>query len=180
MNKSKIRKKILKLRKQKASNNIEIEFDDIKKILKKIKVSPKIIGGYYPYNNEIDTMMILKKFESLEYQISLPKIKKNHQMKFFFWTTTDPLVINKYGIPEPTSDKIIYPSIMLVPLVAYDKHLNRIGYGGGFYDRYIKRVKKNKKIITIGLAYSFQEVKEIPMKEHDMKLDFVITEKKFK
>ena len=84
MNKSKIRKKIFKLRKQKISNNIEIEFDDIKKILKKIKVTPKIIGGYHPYNYEIDTMKILKKFESLEYQISLPKIKKNNQMKFFF------------------------------------------------------------------------------------------------
>ena len=178
MNKSKIRKKILKLRKQKVSNNIEIEFDDIKKILKKIKVSSKVIGGYHPYNCEIDTMKILKKFESLEYQISLPKIKKNHQMKFFFWSTTDPLVINKYGIPEPTSDKIIYPSILLVPLVAYDKHLNRIGYGGGFYDRYIDKLRKKRKVITIGLAYPFQKVKEVPTDKYDIKLDFIVTGKK--
>jgi len=62
--------------------------------------------------------------------------------------------------------------------VAFDKHLNRIGYGGGFYDRYIKKIKKIKKITTIGLAYSFQQVKKIQINKQDMKLDFIITEKK--
>ena len=99
-------------------------------------------------------------------------------MDFFYWSTKDPLVINKYGIPEPISNKVKYPDILLVPLVAYDKNLNRIGYGGGFYDRYIKKIKKNKKIITIGLAYSFQKVKKIPVNEYDIKLDFIVTEKK--
>ena len=61
--------------------------------------------------------------------------------------------------------------------MAYDKNLNRIGYGGGFYDRYIKKLKKIKKVITIGLAYSFQKVKKIPINKYDIKLDFVITEK---
>ena len=98
-------------------------------------------------------------------------------MDFFHWSTRDPLVINKYGIPEPTSNKAIYPNILLVPLVAFDKNLNRLGYGGGFYDRYIKKIKKIKKVITIGLAYSFQKVKKVPISEHDIKLDFIITEK---
>ena len=98
-------------------------------------------------------------------------------MNFFDWSTKDPLVINKYGIPEPISKKKRYPDILLVPLVAYDKNLNRIGYGGGFYDRYIKKLKKIKKVITIGLAYSFQKVKKIPINKYDIKLDFVITEK---
>ena len=62
--------------------------------------------------------------------------------------------------------------------MAYDKYLNRIGYGGGFYDRYIKKLKKSKKITTIGLAYSFQKVKKIPINAYDIKLDFIITEKK--
>ena len=67
-------------------------------------------------------------------------------MDFFRWSTNDPLLINKYGIPEPTSNKIVYPNILLVPLVAFDQDLNRIGYGGGFYDRYIDKIKKNKKL----------------------------------
>ena len=99
-------------------------------------------------------------------------------MNVFQWSTKDPLTINKYGIPEPISEKIVYPNILLVPVVAFDKYFNRIGYGGGFYDRYIKKIKKDKKIITIGLAYSFQKVKKVPINSFDMKLDFVVTNKK--
>ena len=104
-------------------------------------------------------------------------IKKNFQMNFFYWSIKDPLSINKYGIPEPISNKVVYPDILLVPLVAFDRHFNRIGYGSGFYDRYLKKIKKNKKIITIGLAYSFQKIKKIPANKYDIKLDFVITNK---
>ena len=75
------------------------------------------------------------------------------------------------------SNKIVFPDILLVPLVAYDDNLNRVGYGGGFYDRYIKKLRKKKNIITIGLAYSFQKVKQIQTNKHDVKLDFIVTEK---
>tara|TARA_B100000900_G_scaffold271832_1_gene232206 strand:+ start:653 stop:1192 length:540 start_codon:yes stop_codon:yes gene_type:complete len=177
VNKSEIRKKIFKIRKQNSSKNLEINFKYLLKILKRSKISAKIIGGYYPYNYEINAIKILEKLEKKKYQISLPKIKKNSQMDFFSWSTKDPLTINKFGIPEPTSDKVVIPNILLVPLLAFDKHLNRIGYGGGFYDRYIKKIKKNKKIITVGLAYSFQKVREIPANKYDIKLDFIITEK---
>ena len=177
MNKSEIRKKILKTRKQNISNNSVIKFKHIKDILKKHKGYDKTIGGYYPYNYEVNPIEILKKFENQNYQISLPKLKKNFQMNFFRWSINDPLSINKYGIPEPTSNKIVYPSILLVPLVAFDRDLNRIGYGGGFYDRYIDKIKKNKKIITIGLAYYFQKVKKVPVNKYDFKLDHIVTNK---
>ena len=178
MNKSEIRKKILKIREQNDYKNLNVNFNFLLKILRKEKIKRKIFGGYFPYNYEVDGMKILSKLEKKNYLISLPKIKKNSQMEFFKWTVNDPLSINKYGIPEPTSLKVKYPDVLLVPLVAYDKNLNRIGYGGGFYDRYIKKLKKIKKIITIGLAYSFQEVKKIPINKFDIKLDYIITEKK--
>ena len=177
MNKSKIRKKILNIRKLNSLKNFNINPTDILKILKKENIKGKIIGGYYPFNYEVDVMKVLNKFEKRNYIISLPKIKKNSQMDFSYWSTKDPLVVNKYGIPEPTSTKIKYPNILLVPLVAFDSNLNRVGYGGGFYDRYIKRIKKNQKIITIGFAYSFQKIKKIPINKYDNKLDFIITEK---
>tara|TARA_B100000902_G_scaffold387364_1_gene431353 strand:- start:215 stop:754 length:540 start_codon:yes stop_codon:yes gene_type:complete len=176
--KSQIRKKILKVRKQNNSKNLEINFKNILKILKKEKITEKIVGGYYPYNYEVNGIKILEKLEKQDFLITLPKIRKNSQMDFFHWSTNDPLSINQYGIPEPISNKIRYPNILLVPLVAFDEHLNRVGYGGGFYDRYIKRNKKNKKIITIGLAYSFQKVNKIPINKYDIKLDFIVTEKK--
>ena len=176
MNKSEIRKKILKIRKKNNSKNFTIDIKKILKILKKNKAEGKIIGGYYPYNYEVDAIKILEKFEMLNYKVSLPKIRKNSQMDFFYWSRKDLLTINEYGIPEPNSSKVVYPNILLVPLVAFDKNFNRIGYGGGFYDRYISKIKKFKKIITIGLAYSFQKVKEIPVNKHDIKLDFIVTD----
>ena len=177
MKKSQIRKSILKIRKKANKKIIPINFKTILKILKKKNINGKIIGGYYPYNNELDCFGILRDFESRKYFITLPKIKKNFQMDFFDWTSKEPLIINRYGIPEPSSSKSRYPDIILVPLVAFDKNLNRVGYGGGFYDRYIHKIKRKKKFILIGLAYSFQEVKRIPVKKHDMKLDFILTEK---
>ena len=177
MNKSQIRNKIFLLRSKKRIKNFKINYKTILNFLKKEKIRGKILGGYYPYNYELDGIEILKKFEKKNYLISLPKIKKNFKMDFFHWSTNDPLVVNNYGIPEPISKKIRYPDILLVPLVAFDKNLNRIGYGGGFYDRYIKKIKRKKKIVTIGLAYSFQKVKKIPINEYDIKLNFIITEK---
>ena len=178
MNKSEIRKKILKIRKNNQIKNQNISFKEILNIFKEIKIKKKIIGGYYPYNYEIDSLHILEKFEKKKYRISLPKIRKNSQMDFFQWSFNDPLIINRYGIPEPISNKIEHPNILLVPLVAYDKDLNRLGYGGGFYDRYIKKIKKKKDVITIGFAYSFQKIKQIKINKHDIKLDFVLTNNK--
>ena len=168
---------MMRIRKQKKIKKFTFNFDLILNILKRKKVTGKVIGGYYPYNYEIDILQILKKFEKKKFIITLPKIKKNSQMNFFEWSTNDPLVINKFGIPEPISKIVKYPDILLVPLVAFDKNYDRIGYGGGFYDRYIKKVKKRKKVLTIGFAYSFQKVKKIPTNKYDIRLDFIITNK---
>ena len=177
MNKSQIRKKILQIRKHKKIKKITFNFNFILNILKKKKVTGKIIGGYYPYNYEIDILQILEKFEKKKFIITLPKVRKNSQMNFFQWSITDPLIINKYGIPEPISKIIKYPDVLLVPDVAFDKNFNRIGYGGGFYDRYIKKIRKRKKVLTIGFAYPFQKVKNVPTNNYDIKLDFIITNK---
>ena len=174
MKKSEIRKKILKVRKLNNSKKT-INFSKLFKLIKKKDIKSKVIGGYYPYNYEIDSIDILKKLEKKNYQISLPKIDRGFKMNFFQWTSKDPLEINKFGIPEPVSEKIVYPEILLVPLVAFDKHFNRLGYGGGFYDRYIKKLKRKRNVITIGLAYSFQKVSKVPVNEYDIKLDCVVT-----
>ena len=76
MNKSQIRKKIINLRKQNSSKKSDINFNYIIKFFKKKKINGKVIGGYYPYNYEIDIIKILNKFENLNYPILLPKIKK--------------------------------------------------------------------------------------------------------
>ncbi|MDB4065533.1 5-formyltetrahydrofolate cyclo-ligase, partial [Candidatus Pelagibacter sp.] len=108
---------------------------------------------------------------------SLPIINKNNQMNFFKWSNNDPLKINKFGIPEPVSSRIFYPDILFVPLVGYDSNLNRLGYGGGFYDRYIEKIEKIKNVIKIGIGFSFQKITSVPTNNYDKKLDFIITEK---
>jgi 5-formyltetrahydrofolate cyclo-ligase len=175
--KSKLRKKILKIREKINKKNIQINFNHIIKILKKEKISKKVVGGYYPINFEVDDLELLKKLEKNKFNISLPVIKKNFQMDFYKWSFSDLLKINKYGIPEPGTLNIVYPDVILVPLVAFDKNLNRLGYGGGYYDRLIKRISKRKKIIKIGLALSVQEVDKVPINIHDQKLDYIVTNK---
>jgi len=177
VNKSEIRQKILNIRKKKYFENFSVNFDSFLKIIKNKNIKKKVIGGYYPYNYESNILDILKKLEKKKFTISLPKIKKNNQMNFYEWSFYEPLVINTFGIPEPISKKKIYPDILLVPLVAFDNDLNRLGYGGGFYDRYLKKIKNKKKIVTIGIGFAFQKIKKIPTNKHDMKLDYIITEK---
>ena len=177
MLKSKLRREILKVRKKINTKNIQINFNQIIKILKKEKITNKIIGGYYPVNYEIDDLALLRKFKKKKFNISLPVIKKNFQMDFHSWSFSEPLKINKYGIPEPESKNIVYPDVLLIPLVAFDKNLNRLGYGGGYYDRLIKKLSKKKNIIKIGLAFSIQEIDKVPTNMYDQKLDYIVTNK---
>jgi 5-formyltetrahydrofolate cyclo-ligase len=173
--KSKLRKKILKIRQIANAKNIKIDFQKIIKLLKNGKISKKNIGGYFPVNFEIDDLDILKEFEKRKFNISLPVIKKNFDMDFYKWSFNEPLKINKYGIPEPKSKILVYPDIILVPLVAFDKNLNRLGYGGGYYDRLIKKLDKKKKILKIGLALYNQEINKVPINKYDQKLDYILT-----
>ena len=177
MLKSKLRKKILKIRQKFSTKNIQLNFKQIIKILKKEKITNKIIGGYYPVNFEIDDLALLRKFRKNKSIISLPVIKKNFQMDFYSWSFFEPLKINKYGIPEPESKNIVYPDVLLIPLVAFDKNLNRLGYGGGYYDRLIEKLSKKKNIIKIGLAFSIQEIDKVPINMYDQKLDYIVTNK---
>ena len=177
MIKSKLRKQIIRIRETNNKKNIQIDFNQILKTFKKEKITKGIIGGYYPVNFEVDDLMLLKKLEKKKFDISLPVIKKKFQMNFYKWSFTDLLKINKYGIPEPETKNIVYPDVLLIPLVAFDKNLNRLGYGGGYYDRLIKKLSKKKKIIKIGLAFSFQKINKVPTNAYDQKLDYIVTSK---
>ena len=177
MNKSKIRNKNIKIRKNKFDKNLQINLGKFISFLKNDKLNLKSIGCYYPSNYEIDDLAILDFLEKKNFKVSLPIIKKDNQMNFYSWSRNNPLKINKFGIPEPVSSKILYPDILLVPLVAYDTSLNRLGYGGGYYDRYIEKIEKIKKVIKIGLAFSFQKISSIPINQYDKQLDFIVTEK---
>ena len=177
MSKNKLRKRILRIRKKKYFK-IKIGKNFFNKILLEINFSKKkIIGGYFPINFEIDCLQILNKISTKGYSISLPIIKKNRQMDFYIWEVNNPLTINSLGIPQPIKLKKVYPDIIFVPIVAFDKCRNRIGYGGGFYDRYLEKISKIKDCKIIGLAFSHQKVNKIKVEKFDKKLDLILTEK---
>ena len=178
MSKIEFRKKILFKRKKNFNRKLSISYERLLNIFKNFKDKNPTFGGYFPINYEIDCLEILKKLELKKFNISLPVIKKSNSMEFFKYSFKDPLKINKYGIPEPIKKKKLIPNILFVPLVAFDKNLYRIGYGGGYYDRYLTKLKKKKNFLSIGFAFSFQQIKSVPKEKFDRKLDFVITEKK--
>ena len=157
MLKNQIRKRILKIRKIENLKNIQIKFNKVFNIIKKINTKRKIVGCYYPVNFEVDTKDLMTKLQQKGFKISLPVIKNNFNMDFYMWNLKDPLYLNKYGIPEPSRKKKVKPNLLLVPLVAFDKNLNRLGYGGGYYDRLLRK-RENIATTKIGLALSCQKV----------------------
>ena len=177
MSKSLLRHKYIKLRKIKNQKDVKINLLKVFRLFKNFDYKKKIFGGYYPINYEMNILHILKELENQNVKISLPITMKNNDMDFYKWSSTDILILNKFGIPEPQKIEKVIPDILLIPLVSFDKNLFRIGYGGGFYDRYIEKVSKLKKTLNIGIAHSCQKVRKVPLNKYDKKLDIVITEK---
>ena len=175
-----LRKKFLLKRKKKYLTAKKFDFRLIFNLIRKCFHKKKIIiAGYYPSNYEVNILKFLEKASRKKFKITLPVIKSSNKMSFHSWIFKEPLYVNKFGIPEPkNSKKRIIPDLIMVPLVAFDDHLNRIGYGKGYYDRSLKKIRKIKKSsISLGIAYSFQKCKKIPVNNYDYKLNYIFTEK---
>ena len=132
--------------------NFNLIFNLIKKHFNKKNIT---IAGYYPANYEVNILKFLEESSEKKIKISLPVVTSSENMVFKLWNFKEPLFINKFGILEPKkTNKEVTPDLILVPLVAFDKYMNRIGYGKGYYDRKLKIINKNiKKIINLGIAY---------------------------
>lgn len=137
------------------------------------------IALYMAHRNEIPTTFILEKIFSFNKQAYLPCIQEA-RLTFIKIERTTPLTPNQWGILEPRNP---YPPIaleqldlVLVPLVAFDQHKNRLGMGGGYYDKTFAFKKVGTKPILVGLAYHFQQVESVPHNALDIKLDEVITD----
>jgi len=175
-----LRNKFLLQRKKKFSTKVNFNYNLVFKLIKKHFNTKKItIAGYYPSFYEVDILRFLKEASIKKFKIVLPVIKSSTDMTFKLWIFKAPLYVNNFGILEPKNSKIeIVPDLVLVPLVAFDKQLNRIGYGKGYYDRILKKLKKIKKnTISVGIAYSFQKCQSVPINKYDSKLDYIFTER---
>ena len=149
-----------------------------------IENTVKEVGLYYPIFNEISPLVFIKYFKDNNITTALPVVDSNsNSMVFKKWLKKEKLQKSHIGTYEPLqTNKTIFPQIVVVPMLTFDRKLNRLGYGAGYYDKLISTLKryfdkKQKNFITIGLAYSEQETKSIPYESHDQKLDFIVTEK---
>ncbi|RMG60364.1 MAG: 5-formyltetrahydrofolate cyclo-ligase [Deltaproteobacteria bacterium] len=137
------------------------------------------LGLYYPIRNEVDTLELFQFCLQNGIETFFPRISRNHEMDFFRVSDEKDLKKGTYGIYEPSSDGRTeeashIPSVIVVPLVAFDARNYRIGYGKGYYDRYISSKKPD---LTVGFAYSFQQVDPFPVDEWDIPLHLILTEK---
>ena len=136
---------------------------------------------YIGFGSEIDTKEYIKEFLSEGKNVFVPRIKDNIMEAVKIDSISD-LVKNKYGIPEPsynlykTSDGSKNIDLIIVPGLAFDITGGRLGYGGGYYDRYLE--DKFKNIPKIALAYDFQVINNVPTDKHDIRVDYIITEKR--
>jgi len=177
--KSLIREKYFLKRKRFFFEIKQTYFKPLVKIIKKKNNKRKTnISLYYPNNFEVNILKILDIDFFKNFNFSLPIVKKNKEMQFCRWKKGDILQINKFGIPEPKLLKQINPDVILVPLLAFDKNKNRIGYGRGYYDKFLNKcLKKRKKLLSVGIAFSFQKHHNLPVDQRDFNLDHILTEK---
>ena len=180
LSKNQIRKKYSNLRKNKYFEISDKYYKPIIKLINNFSKKKKIkISFYYPSNYEVNTLVFFKMINKKKRFIPLlPQITSKNGMKFYQWNYLETLKVNKYGMLEPTNlKKPLIPNILLIPLLAFDTNKNRLGYGKGFYDKFLnKYLKKNKDILTIGIAFSFQKYNKLPTSKYDVKLDYILTE----
>ena len=136
------------------------------------------VAAYMPIHSEIDVLPLMRALVDAGHTLALPCIKrKAHPLDFRTYKIGDKLRRGAFGTREPLRDKLIVtPDIVLLPLLAFARNGYRLGYGGGFYDRTLAKLREQGEIIACGVAYSGQEVPILPTDKYDQKLDCVLTE----
>ena len=137
-----------------------------------------VVALYHPINSEIRPLSLIEYLDTKNKTICLPMVvNKKQPLIFKPWRPGKKMVIGHYGISVPDNDLTLIPDLIICPLLAYDSQGIRLGYGGGFYDRTIKYLRRNKQVKYIGLAFSGQKsYHDLPSEVHDVPLDAVLTE----
>lgn len=176
MDKAGLRRKMIQTRLGLSSEEYAVKSNLIISKLKNYHdfINAKTIGIYVSFKNEVNTAALIEEMIEIK-KICVPKTK-NHEMNFYLINSLKELKKGNYGILEPNNDNLVNKKdidLLIVPIVSYDKNHNRLGYGGGYYDRYLKDYCGN----VIGLAFNFQQVEKLPVKKFDIPIKTIIDEK---
>ncbi len=141
-------------------------------------ISAPVVSVYWPIRSELNTRPLIDALARKGVSVVLPVMTAvKHPLIFRVFTPGDDLVKGPFGLSEPAADKpMLSPDIVFSPLAAFDRAGYRLGYGGGIYDATLARLRAEKKITAIGVAYARQEAEAVPREPHDERLDYVLTE----
>jgi len=173
--KARFRKQLLDQRDSLSPDLVKIASSKIQENLRKVEYyrNARLVGGYSAVGSEVRTQDILKEILSAGKELSLPKVEKN-DLVFKRITTFSDLEVGNFSVMEPKErcETVKKLDVILVPAIALTREGYRLGYGFGYYDRYLH----NKRAKKIALSYSKQIVKSIPHDSHDVKVDCIVTE----
>jgi 5-formyltetrahydrofolate cyclo-ligase len=138
-----------------------------------------VVSGYSPLKSEISPVPLMRHLADAGAKLALPVVQsRGHPLIMRAWSFGEALGSGQWGIREPKPEASeVFPDILIVPLVAFTRAGYRLGYGAGYYDMTIARLRKMKSVVAIGVAFAAQEVTEMPTTPRDEKLDFLITER---
>ncbi|MEQ1510620.1 MAG: 5-formyltetrahydrofolate cyclo-ligase [Sphingopyxis sp.] len=139
------------------------------------------IASYRPVGSEADPAAIEEMAQNAQMDISYPRIDSDGAMRFYALGPSGAMARDSYGIAVPAADgRLAQPMIILVPLLAFDRHGTRLGQGGGHYDRALAATAQNAAtLLKIGIAWSCQEMRDLPRDPWDIPLDIILTEKEW-
>lgn len=139
-----------------------------------------IISAYWPIRDEFDPMPLLRRLAAAGYACALPVVdRKRHELVFRAWRPGARLLEGPFRIPEPLdSAPEVTPNLLIVPMLAFDAAGYRLGYGGGYYDRALAKLRvAGAGVLAIGIAFAEQQVERVPHTERDERLDWIVTER---
>jgi 5-formyltetrahydrofolate cyclo-ligase len=138
----------------------------------------RTVSAYWPMREEADVSFLIHALAYHEFVVALPcVVGRGMPLIFRRWTSRDPLVPGPFGTTEPSRRlPEVRPDILFTPLLAFDRQGGRLGFGAGYYDLTLAELRSMKPIIAIGVAFSAQEVEQVPVEAHDQRLDLVLTE----
>ncbi|MGB3748283.1 MAG: 5-formyltetrahydrofolate cyclo-ligase [Rhodanobacter sp.] len=142
------------------------------------------VAGYWASHGELPLNLVIPPLASRGQQFLLPVTGPGRQLRFAAWKPGDAVEANRYGIPEPVLPGELFEpfqlDLVLVPLLGFDRRGNRLGHGGGYYDRgfaFLNEQVRPTEPLLVGIAYAFQELPEVDEQDWDVPLDFVATER---
>jgi 5-formyltetrahydrofolate cyclo-ligase len=179
--KATLRREALARRHAAAKNNAQAGQSLRDRFLSAIPLPPAaVVSGFWPMGDEIDIRPLLEALIARGHAVALPTVvRRGEPLLFRAWRPDDALIPATLGTSVPAADKPeLRPQIVITPLLAFDARGFRVGYGAGYYDMTLARLRAAGDVLAVGVGYDAQEVDTVPIEDWDQPLDWIVTERR--